>query len=129
MNFKRSIGEDTMLRTTMLTTPNKKTYIQCPCCGKEAEVNTEIVLTSNPPQYNYTCKHCGHYSSIYCSELPYKEICEIPQPDIQTGICTPCLVCGEPVPVSILDNHSKICEKCKKTILKLRKMLEDKDND
>ena len=101
MNFKRSIGEDTMLRTTGLSISNKKTYIQCPCCGKDAEVNTSVVLTTDPPKYSYTCNHCGHYNYIYCHELSAKELCEIPQLDIQIGICIPCLVCGESVSVSM----------------------------
>lgn len=129
MNFKRSIGEYAMLRTTNLDLMNKKAYIQCPCCGKDAEVNTSVVLTTDPPKYSYTCNHCGHYSYIYCHELLDKELCEIPQPDIQTGICTPCLVCGESVEVQLSHNGAALCDKCKKAILKLRNMLEDKEND
>ena len=46
-----------------------------------------------------------------------------------TVAAIPCLICGESVPVSMWENHSKICDKCKKAILKLRKMTEDEEND
>jgi uncharacterized protein YajQ (UPF0234 family) len=31
--------------------------------------------------------------------------------------CTSCLVCGELIPVSVYENHVKICEDCKKAIM------------
>ena len=31
--------------------------------------------------------------------------------------CTSCLVCGESIPVSVYENHVKICEDCKKAIM------------
>ena len=48
---------------------------------------------------------------------------------IELCMVTSCLICGAPIKVSMCDNHIKICDKCKKAVLKLRKMLEDKDND
>ena len=39
-----------------------------------------------------------------------------------------CLICDESIPLTRWEwegNHSKICEKCKKAILKLRKMLDE----
>ena len=39
-----------------------------------------------------------------------------------------CLICDESIPVNRWeweDNHSKICKKCKKAILKLRKMFDE----
>ena len=37
---------------------------RCPNCGgDEIEYNTQIVLTSNPPQSQLRCKSCGHYFS------------------------------------------------------------------
>lgn len=37
---------------------------KCPNCGgDEIEYNTQIVLTSNPPQSQLRCKSCGHYFS------------------------------------------------------------------
>ena len=39
-----------------------------------------------------------------------------------------CLICDESIPVNRWEwegNHSKICKKCKKAILKLRKMFDE----
>lgn len=37
---------------------------RCPHCGgAEIEYNTQLVLTSNPPQSQLRCKNCGHYFS------------------------------------------------------------------
>lgn len=34
--------------------------IACPTCGKELfDSSPNIVLTSNPPQYNVHCRECG----------------------------------------------------------------------
>ena len=39
--------------------PNKvETNIKCPNCGRNLFERTDIVLTSNPPQYQYECE-CG----------------------------------------------------------------------
>lgn len=45
-----------------------------------------------------------------------------------TVAAIPCLICGERIPVTKWEwesSHSKICEKCKKAILKLRKMFDE----
>lgn len=40
---------------------------KCPHCGgDEIEYNTQIILTSNPPQTQLRCKSCGHYFSSGC---------------------------------------------------------------
>ena len=37
---------------------------RCPnCLGSNIEYNTQLVLTSNPPQTQLRCKDCGHYFS------------------------------------------------------------------
>ena len=37
---------------------------KCPNCGSEIiNVNTRIILTSNPPQHQLCCGSCGHYFS------------------------------------------------------------------
>ena len=112
----------------LINTDLTKGYCKCKKCGHKAEVDTSMVLTSNPPKYNYHCPNCGEHGYIYCSEAYYetKSFDNLETlPDLSDQLATPCLICGDPVPVSILDNHSKICEKCKKAILKLRKMLEE----
>lgn len=59
-------------------------------------------------------------------ETGYIEIPTEHRADIDITVAAiPCLICGEPVPVSIWENHSKICDKCKKAILKLRKMFDE----
>ena len=113
---------------------NEKAYCKCKKCGQAAEVDTSTVLTSNPPKYNYHCPHCDNYDYVLCSETFYDYDSKVAQfTDLpfenESLLATPCLICGEPVPVSMLDNHSKICEKCKKAILNLRRMLEATDND
>lgn len=124
--LKSGIISDGMLRPI----EHEKVYIECPHCCKPALVDTSMMLASDPPQYNYYCEHCDHRGYIRCSDVERRGWSEIPKTDDWvTSFSAPCLVCGEPVPVSMLDSRSKICEKCKKAILKLRKMLEDKDND
>lgn len=40
-------------------------------------------------------------------------------------ICAPCLVCGECVKISHVGNHTAICDKCRKAILKMRRDMEN----
>ena len=40
----------------------------CKYCGSEADVNTSVVLTSLPPQYNVDCPKCGRVYML-CSEV------------------------------------------------------------
>ena len=51
------------------------------------------------------------------------------------GLCTCCIICGEPVPltpndvVSLehgRDIHSKVCDKCKAAVLRMRELMEIK---
>jgi hypothetical protein len=106
---------------------HEKEYIKCPYCGEAAEVNTSMVLTSYPAQYSYHCDHCDKHGFIFCHDLENLRIktATIKLENIENALCTPCLICSESVPVSMLDNHSKICEKCKKAVLKVRKMFEE----
>ena len=40
--------------------------------------------------------------------------------------CTRCLVCGEDIPIySPFDHGYKICEKCKRAILKMRECMKE----
>lgn len=41
----------------------------CKKCGKLANVDDTVVLTSYPPQFNYSCPHCG-------APKQHKVICE-----------------------------------------------------
>lgn len=106
-----------------------KSYCRCGKCGQTAEVDTSVVLTSNPPKYNYHCPHCGSYGYTFCSDI----FCDTkgaqfePTPVEVESLASSCLICGELVPVSLFDNSPKVCEKCKKAVLKVRKMLEEKE--
>ena len=33
--------------------------IRCPKCGTTVNVNTSMILTTNPPCYEWTCPNCG----------------------------------------------------------------------
>ena len=44
--------------------PNIETNIKCPLCGKPVFMKTDVVLTSNPPQYVYFCS-CGWQDYTY----------------------------------------------------------------
>ena len=107
----------------LLNTDLNKAYCTCKKCGQAAEVDTSLVLTSYPPQYNYYCRHCDTHGYTLCSEVFYDT--KVAQFEDIPGVSTSCLICGESIKISIWDNHSKICEKCKKAVLKVRKMLEE----
>lgn len=40
---------------------------RCPKCNKEVEVDTSVVLTSNPPMYNLDCPNCGR-KYVFCKD-------------------------------------------------------------
>ena len=62
-------------------------------------------------------------------ETGYIEIPTEYRVDIDTIVAViPCLICEERVPVTRWEregSHAKICEKCKKAVLKLRKMFDE----
>ena len=35
-------------------------------------------------------------------------------------VCTMCLICGEPIPLTVYDHGPKICDKCKKAFLSIK---------
>ncbi len=111
----------------LLNTDLNKAFCTCGKCGQVAEVDASLVLTSYPPKYNYHCPHCDNYGYVYCSEVFYDtKVAHIEPIPVETGyLATSCLICGEPVPSNTLKYEAAICEKCKKAILKLRKILED----
>ena len=40
---------------------------RCPKCNKEVEVDTSVILTSNPPMYNLDCPLCGR-QYVFCKD-------------------------------------------------------------
>lgn len=124
--------------------------IRCPKCGTTVNVNTSMILTSNPPCYEWICPNCGEkgytkQGDIITFEnqtkratLPYIQKVDEPDPgvgvtttnadDIKTIDITPpisatntkCTICGE---VFTFDGEHRICPKCRKTIVKLREAV------
>lgn len=39
-------------------TNSEPTMLACPKCGKRIYKRTDIILTSNPPKYEYFCEKC-----------------------------------------------------------------------
>ena len=107
------------------------TYCICKKCGEIVPVDTSMALLSDPPKYNYHCPHCNNSGYAYSNELFSYVITTDAQygsnPTVPIIETAPCLICGEPVPVSMWENHAKICDKCKKAILKVRKMFEEEN--
>lgn len=130
-----SLKEENPLKTTnsqdciLRPFEQEKVYIKCPHCGGLAEVDTSMVLTSYPPQYNFYCGECKHHGYVFCHELSERQVKKIPEKVAALdNLSTSCLVCGESVPAKTLYQFEVVvCEKCKKAILKVRKMLEDNE--
>ena len=69
-------------------------------------------------------KELAKHLETGCIEIPTEH-----RVDIDTIVAViPCLICEERIPVSRWEwegSHAKICEKCKKAVLKLRKMFDE----
>lgn len=121
--------------------------IRCPKCGAIVNVNTSMILTSNPPCYEWTCPNCGEKGNTKQGDiitfenqtlirtLPYIQKIDEPDPgvgvtitntdDIKTIDITPaiystntkCIICGEEFG---FDGEHRICPKCRETVVKLR---------
>lgn len=42
--------------------------MNCKKCGNELKVDTSVILTSYPPQYNAYCPVCDERTYVYCNE-------------------------------------------------------------
>ena len=107
-------------------------YCKCKKCGKIVTADTSRSLTSDPPKYSYYCPFCDNNDFVYDNELYYDgEIEQLDRNltgDNDTVGVVYCLICEERIPLSRLEwegSHTKICDKCKKAILKLRKMFDE----
>ena len=124
--------------------------IRCPKCGTTVNVNTSMILTSNPPCYEWTCPNCGEkgytkQGDIITFEnqtkratLPYiQKIDETNSgvvgitttnaagDDYNTinavpSICSPMTECEICGEEFKFDSKSYICPKCREAIVKLR---------
>lgn len=125
-------------------------HIRCPKCGTTVNVNTSMILTSNPPCYEWTCPNCGKKghtkhgdvitfeTQTYPMTSGYIQKVDEPDPgvgvittnadDITTINATPaiystntkCTICGEEFK---FDGEHRICPKCRKTIVKFREAV------
>ena len=123
--------------------------IRCPKCGTTVNVNTSMILTSNPPCYEWTCPNCGEKGNTKQGDiitfenqtpirtLPY--IQKVGEPDLGVGatttnvtgdgyntinavpsICSPMTECEICGEEFKFDSRSYICPKCREAIVKLR---------
>lgn len=129
--------------------------IRCPKCGTTVNVNTSMILTSNPPCYEWTCPNCGEKGYTKQGDIITFENQTIPatsgyiqkvdEPDLGVGVTTTnaddittiditpaiystntkCIICGEEFK---FDSRSYICPKCREAVVKLRKTADSTAN-
>ena len=131
--------------------------IRCPKCGTTVNVNTSMILTSNPPCYEWTCPNCGEkgytkQGDIITFEnqtpirtLPYIQKVGEHDPGVgvtttnATGdgyntinavpsICSPMTECEICGEEFKFDSRSYICPKCREAVVKLRKTADSTAN-
>ena len=131
--------------------------IRCPKCGTTVNVNMSMILTTNPPCYEWTCPNCGEkgytkQGDIITFEnqtkratLPY--IQKVGEPDLDVGATTtnttgdgyntinavpsiysPMTECEICGEEFKFDSRSYICPKCREAVVKLRKTADSTAN-
>ena len=129
--------------------------IRCPKCGTTVNVNTSMILTSNPPCYEWTCPNCGKKGYTKQGDIitfenqigratsgdiqklgelnPDVDITATNANDLETidirpaiySTNTKCIICGEEFG---FDGEHRICPKCREAIVKLRKTTDSTAN-
>lgn len=124
--------------------------IRCPKCGTTVNVNTSMILTSNPPCYEWTCPNCGEKGYTKQGDIITFEnqigggtsgyIQKVDEPDLGVGVTTTnasdletidirpaiystntkCIICGEEFG---FDGEHRICPKCREAIVKIREAV------
>lgn len=131
--------------------------IRCPKCGAIANVNTSMILTSNPPCYEWTCPNCGEKGYTKQGDIITFENQSIPatsgyiqkvgEPDPGVGVTTtnaagdgyntinavpsiysPMTECEICGEEFKFDSRSYICPKCREAVVKLRKTADSTAN-
>lgn len=131
--------------------------IRCPKCGTTVNVNTSMILTSNPPCYEWTCPNCGEKGNTKQGDiitfenqtkratLPYIQKVGEPDPGVgvtitnATGdsyntinavpsIYSPMTECEICGEEFKFDSRSYICPKCREAVVKLRKTADSTAN-
>jgi len=118
--------QDKSVNTVFYGQPDE--YIRCPHCGELAKLDPQI-YTSMPPKYGYKCSHCGKSGFIFCHEAQiitdpnWKPWFDEPKPSEILTSYTECMICGEKIPVSLNEPHTKICKNCRDAVIAMRKAL------
>lgn len=124
--------------------------IRCPKCGTTVNVNISMILTSNPPCYEWTCPNCGEKGYTKQGDIITFEnqigggasgyIQKVDEPDLGVGVTTTnasdletidirpaiystntkCIICGEEFG---FDGEHRICPKCREAIVKIREAV------
>ena len=123
--------------------------IRCPKCGTTVNVNTSMILTSNPPCYEWTCQNCGEKGYTKQGDIITFEnqigratsgyIQKVSEPDPGVGVTTtnatgdgyntinavpsiysPMTECEICGEEFKFDSRSYICPKCREAVVKLR---------
>lgn len=123
--------------------------IRCPKCGTTVNVNTSMILTSNPPCYEWTCPNCGEKGYTKQGDIITFEnqigratsgyIQKVSEPDPGVGVTTtnatgdgyntinavpsiysPMTECEICGEEFKFDSRSYICPKCREAVVKLR---------
>jgi hypothetical protein len=58
-------------QTQTSSAPRLRARMMSDCKHLNISVDTDLILTSCPPQYKYICEDCGYISSFPCSELEH----------------------------------------------------------
>ena len=100
----------------------------CPRCGKAAEADIMVVLTSDPPQYSYYCPYCGSHGSISCSYVDHyqfnKKVWDVIEDAVEsTTTQAHCIICGEETSFAGKISGPYVCENCKEAVVAMRKAL------
>lgn len=131
--------------------------IRCPKCGTTVNVNMSMILTTNPPCYEWTCPNCGEKGYTKQGDIITFENQTIPatsgyiqkvdEPDPGVGVTTtnatgdgyntinavpsiysPMTECEICGEEFKFDSRSYICPKCREAVVKLRKTADSTAN-
>lgn len=132
--------------------------IRCPKCGTTVNVNTSMILTSNPPCYEWTCPNCGEKGYTKQGDIITFEnqigggtcatsgyIKKVDEPDLGVGVTitnaddittidiTPATYstntkCTICGEEFRFDGEHRICPKCREAVVKLRKTADSTAN-
>lgn len=122
--------------------------IRCPNCGEIVQVDTSMILTSNPPQYKWECPKCGRTGTTSSKDIIAFEnqkpmrtsgyIQKIDEADPGVGVTTTNATDGSNTINAVpsiyspmteceicgeefkFDSKSYICPKCREAVVKLR---------